>query len=548
MYNGNNVTDPILNYWDGLGGGTALWEGIRDCNIFMENIDKVRDLSDQEKRRWIAEVKFLKAYYHFFLFQLYGPIPIVRDNLPINSTPEDVRVYRESVDEVINYVVQLLDEATPELPLIVDNAISEMGRITKPIALAVKAKVLVTAASPLFNGNADYSTMVDNRGKQLFSQTVDPAKWQRALQACQAAIDTCHAAGHALYRFQNSALVISEETKKVLEVSQIFTDKWNVETIWGWASTDVNSISTFLEQQTIAPLDANHRVFSGAGTSWSPTMKMAEMFYSKNGVPIEEDVTYDYNNRYALTTVPLVGYSSYMQPGYVTANLHLNREARFYGNIGVDGGWWYGLGRLTETAQWPIQSRLGQLSGKQGIERFTPTSFYLKKYYNYQSVYNVTAYIAKRWSIPIFRLADLYLLYAESLNETLAAPNSEVYKYVDMIRERAGLSSVADSWTNYSAFPQKYLTKVGMRDIIHKERNIELAFEGQRFYDVRRWKEALQTFSQPVKGWNINGTDPKDFYQVVQLRSIQYNPRDILWPIKQSTMSVNTNLIQNPGW
>src|SRR5690606_12236477 len=74
MYQGNNVTSPILNYWDGELGGTNLWQGIRDCNIFLESINNVRDLEDYEKVRWVAEVKFLKAYYHYFLMQLYGPI------------------------------------------------------------------------------------------------------------------------------------------------------------------------------------------------------------------------------------------------------------------------------------------------------------------------------------------------------------------------------------------------------------------------------------------------------------------------------------------
>lgn len=547
MYNGNNVTNPILNYWDGEIGGTALWKGIRDCNIFLENVDKVRGLEEFDKKRWAAEVKFLKAYYHFYLFRLYGPIPIVHENLPINVSPEDVRVYREPVDSVVNYVVRLLDEAASDLPSVIDKRISELGRITKPIALSVKAKVLIDAASPLFNGNPDYATMVDKRDIHLFSQTADKTKWDRALKACSEAIEACHSVGIGLYYFSNPSLNLSDSTSKILQVSQIITDKWNVETVWGWASNKQYYASRYTEEFTMAPLHADHRAFNGGGT-WAPTMKAAEMFYSKNGVPIDEDINYDYSNRYALATVPATGYNYYLQPGYTTAKLHMDREPRFYGNIGVDGGWWYGVGRLNDKSQWPIQSRLGQVSGRQGIERLSPTSFYLKKLYNYQSVYNGTVYIEKQWNFPIIRLADLYLLYAEALNETLDAPTAEVYKYVDIIRERAGLKSVAESWSNYSVFPQKYLTKEGMRTIIHKERNIELAFEDQRFYDMRRWKEALYSFSQPVMGWNIGGSAPEDFYQPTVLKTMVYNPRDIFWPIKQSDISANINLLQNPGW
>jgi len=552
MYNGNNVSNPILNYWDGANGGQPLWKGIRDCNIFLENVGKVKDLEEYDRKRWVAEVKFLKAYYHFYLLQLYGPIPIDSVNLPVNATPEEVMVYREPVDKVINYIVKLLDEAVPDLPLILDNRVAELGRITQPIALSVKAKVLVTAASPLFNGNHDYASMTGEEGIPLFNQTEDKTKWDKALEACQVAIDACHSAGITLYHFQNPSLHLSDSTEQVLQVSQIVTDPWNQETIWGWSgywtnpSGSHNINSFFTEEFTIAPLDPSHRTFSGCGT-WAPTMKTAEMYYSNNGVPIEEDKTYDYNHRYDIATVPVED-KYFMQPGYQTAKLHLNREPRFYGNIGVDGGWWYGLGRFNDNQQWPIQSKLNQLSGRQGTERYSSTSFYIKKLYNYQSVYSATTYINKQWDFPIFRLADLYLLYAEALNETLDVPTEDVYKYVDMIRERAGLKSVAESWSAYSIYPGKYLTKAGMRDIIHRERNIELSFEGHHFWDMRRWKEALKNFSQPVKGWNIEGETPADFYQPKVIRLINYNPRDIFWPISQSDLSVNSHLVQNPGW
>src|SRR5690606_32063059 len=103
-----------------------------------------------------AEVKFLKAFYHFFLMKLYGPIAIVDENLPISATPEETQVYREPIDVCVDYIVGLLDEAIEDLPPVLNDPGLELGRITKTIALAVKAKVLVWAASPLFNGNPDY--------------------------------------------------------------------------------------------------------------------------------------------------------------------------------------------------------------------------------------------------------------------------------------------------------------------------------------------------------------------------------------------------------
>lgn len=540
---GNNVSNPLFNFWDGTNGATSsMWQGIRDCNIFLSKIGNVKgDLESSEKKRWIAEVKFLKAYYHFYLLRMYGPIPIVKKNLPVSASPGQVAVYRAPVDSVVNYIVELLDEATPDLPLSIINGVSEMGRITQPIALSIKAKVLVMAASPLFNGNKDYANLIDNRGIQLFNQTFEKSKWERAANACKAAIDTCLAAGINLYHFSNPALAISDSTKLVVTSSAVVTDKWNVGRIWG-----ASFPSRTLELRSMPRLaDAWKRAVY---QMLVPTLKMDEMYYTNHGVPIDEDKTYDYTDRYNLATVPDEE-KYYMQPGYVTAKLSLNREPRFYGSLGIDGGWWYGLGRLDDTKQWPENFKLGSVSGGQiGTERYTITGLYIKKLTNYLSTYSGTSFAAKQYDYPIFRLADLYLLYAEALNESLGKPNAEVYKYVDMIRERTGLDGVVESWSKYSKYPQKPLTQDGMREIIHRERNIELAFEGHRLWDIRRWKEAIKYFNQPIQGWNITGTDAAGFYQKLSYAHHQYTLRDVFWPIKQSDILQNKNLMQNPGW
>jgi len=540
LRDGNNASNPYLDYWEGANGGKDLWQGIRDCNIFIENIGKVRDLEDYEKKRWAAEAKFLKAYYHFYLLQMYGPIPIVRENIPVSAPSEQVKVFREPVDEVVDYIAQLLNEASSDLPLVIENEVSEMGRITKPICLAIKAKILVTAASPLFNGNRDYPTMIDKRGKVLFNQTEDKGKWIKALEACKAAIDTCHMAGIQLYKLPIIAN-LSDSTKTVLTVSQIVTDKWNKEQIWG--SGVFSSITA--EEYTIPRLTTEHAVFTRMAIA--PTLKMAELYYSNNGVPINEDKFYDYDNRYRLTT-STDNHKFYLQKNVFTAKLHMNREARFYGGLGIDGGLWYGLGRVDDLQQWPVNTKLSSESGFQNLERFTPTGYFIKKLSNYLSTYNTTTYVSKRWNFPIFRLADLYLLHAEALNETLSAPTPEVYTYIDQIRQRAGLKGVAESWSSSSRFPEKYLNKEGMRDIIRREREIELAFEGHHFWDIRRWKLAIQSLNEPIRGWNIQGKTPDDFYQVRTIKNIQYSIRDVLWPIKQSNLSINNNLVQNPGW
>src|SRR5690606_38512311 len=129
-----NVNNPVNDYWNGANNATALWTGISQCNIFLENIGKVPDMDDMEKAQWIAELKFLKAYFHFYLLKAYGPIPINDKNFPSSASGEEVRVTRRPVDEVFDYIVNLIDELVVDLPDVLRDENSEMGRITKPIA------------------------------------------------------------------------------------------------------------------------------------------------------------------------------------------------------------------------------------------------------------------------------------------------------------------------------------------------------------------------------------------------------------------------------
>ena len=149
---------------------------------------------------------------------------------------------------------------------------------------------------------------------------------------------------------------------------------------------------------------------------------------------------------------------------------------------------------------------------------------------------------------PAIRLADLYLLYAEARNEVLGAPDDSVYLYVDRIRERAHLKGVVESWAQHSVYSSKPTSQTGMREIIHQERMIELAMEGQRFWDIRRWKEASDYFNRPIRGWNIKGTTMEDFYNITLIEKRSFNKKDYLWPYSTQELINNPSLEQNYGW
>lgn len=541
-----NSNNPYLNYWDGGNNGINLWVGIRDCNIFLENIYKPQDLDDYERVRWIAEVTFLKAFYHFYLMQLYGPIPIVDKNIPVNGTQEEVRLFRNTFDECTDFVVNTLDRCMNDLPVKIENPALEMGRITRPIAAAIKAQVLLFAASPLMNGNTDYAKVKDKRGIFLFSQKEDPEKWEKAAKAALEAIQIAKEGGHdALYTFKEP-LILSETTRTLLSINEAVTDRWNSEIIWG--STRPTS---HLQSTAMAKLSSTNNNWQ-AYSLLSPTMTVVENFYSSNGVPINEDNSEYWQNNYASrfnpTTIPNEGINkNVLEIGGTTAKMHLNREYRFYSNLFFDRGTVYMSGLANDEASlYKMRFLASEYSGKNGSSDYSGTGYLARKLVGYRSSLTKDSWAPYRYAFPIIRLADVYLMYAEALNETMSSPNEDVYEYINLVRKRAGLKGVFESWKLYSTNQNKPKTKEGMRDIIRKERLNELALEGKRFWDLRRWKTPLES---TIKGWNVKGKTPEEFYrETVLFERPNYYYRDYLWPLKISTVLQNSNLEQNPGW
>ncbi len=546
-------TTPVLNFWDGESSGKALWRGIRDCNIFLENVDKVLDLPSYEKTRWIAEVKFLKAYYHYYLFKCYGPIPIVDVNLPISAGVDEVKVYREPVDKVVKYITDLMKESSIDLP----NAAeviegTEAGRVDKLVALSMRAEVLLFAASPLFNGNTDYASMIDNRGEVLFPQTYDANKWKLAADACKEAIDTCLVQKKALYDVIDPMAATAPEPFKVQTTyRQAICDRWNKELIWGGTSNDCDYLS---KQAQAKILRINAEAENNAKAEWAPTLKMAEKYYSTNGVPIEEDIQWQsnawYDNRFKVRPEVSAGEEIYyVKAGEKTAYLHYNREPRFYASLGFDRGIYFGNGyyAFPSTVKYCDFFNKG-ISGRSSAANFSVTGYSAKKMHNFKNAQTAASSSTEYYPFPILRLADLYLMYTEALNE-FSGPSAEIFTYLDMIRSRAGLKGVKESWLTYSTKPNKPDTKDGLRQIIHQERTIELAFEGKRFWDIRRWKQIEELNDQP-RGWNIFGETADDFYKVVLVAQVpvKFTVKDYLWPIKEYDLTVNKNLIQNYGW
>ncbi len=559
-----NVNSPLLNFWDGNNQGfnsdnnhenIALWRGIRECNIFLENIQGVPDMGQTEKDQWAAEVSFLKAYYHYYLLRLYGPIPIVDENTPTFEDPEKVHFERQPVDEVFAYIVQTIDAAMPALLEDVMQPAEENGRITRIVASAMKAEMLVTAASPLFNGNADYPDYVNAAGQPLFSATFSPEKWQLAAEACLDAIQRAEAVGKSLYKWTAPSNMITppqQSTINQMSIRQAVTERRdNPEQIWvnnrSAAGTGVQALAFM--PRSVDPQRVNN---NATGGYMAPTLNMAMKFYSKNGVPIEEDYTWDYENRFTLREVPL-GQSPYQYnliAGHTTVGLHFDREDRFYGSLAFDGSRYFMSNHTDDAQAYPISSLPGgNTAATNSPTQYSGTGYTPKKLVSYFNVIGASqgAFTPYMYPFTMMRLGNLYLLCAEALNEA-NGPSEDVFHYLDAIRERAGLHSVRESWSDYSIFPNKPNTKEGLREIIQRERTIELAFESQRFWDLRRWKTAQTELNTSIYGWDILQGTPQTYYRRVVMYTRSFTLRDYFWPISINELRRNDDLRQAPLW
>ena len=546
-----NTAAPLFDYITNQPHGVSnLFIALRDCNIFLENIHIPRDIDESERRRWIAEAKFLKAFYHFELLRMYGAIPTIDVNTDVSTGVEGVRFERDLADNTIAYIVSILDEAIQDLPSNITSPTTELGRVTKAAAASIKARILAWSASPLINGNTAYANWVNNAGEPYINQNFDANKWELATVACREAIALSVSGGHSLHQSDGNPLFpVSATTLTELSIRESLSEQWNTELIWGlfdhhseeyqWHSYPYTDGATATRVQGAA-----------VRCDYAPTLRIAELFYSDNGVPIEDDINYDYANRYSVSTATMDD-AAYIEPGYTTANLHFNREPRFHASLFFDGGKVYGAGRFDDTDLFTFMGKKGQIGGQSGEDRYSITGYFPKKVVPILDVLNADGFdrAVNNYALPIVKLSDMYLLLAECSNEAFG-PSQEVYDNLDIIRERAGLNGVVDSWTAHVAGGAgKVSNQDDLREIIHQERLIELVFEGHRFWDLRRWLKAQDMLNNSeIKGWNILGETTEDYYNIETIAITSFTQKNYFWPVSETDAIANPNFDQSPGW
>ncbi len=549
--NGQQMSqEPYGNIW------LKMYQSIRRANVFLENIDNTYNMTQEDKNWWKADVKALKAYIYFELLRTYGPICLIPQNMPVDLDVKNYQLPRQPVDTCFKEIVRLLDEAEPYIPMHVQRDGFYGYTFTKEAIYALKARVLLYAASPLFNGNIFYADFRNKNGELLFNSKYDREKWRLAAEAADKAEEICSqgdrefaqkGTGGKKTKLLNHMWDIEQSTYSAFDNKEFLLEwKGGMPTLFGYTLPRLEG-------------DANHFEALASG-SLSPSMKMVEMYYTENGLPITVDATWNNSNRHKLGFESSPFYEDVVPLNTNVVNLHLRREPRFYASIAGDRMYWQrGVNTLTRSNNLLVEARKGEIPWGTRKDVIVSNDFqningyWVKKYiYSWMSTRGYYENI-KLETTAIIRLAEVYMMQAEAWNEYLDAPDERVYEPLDKVRVRAGILPVQEAWKTYSLNPGKVDTKEGMREIIQQEYSIEFAFEGHRYWNIRRWMTAQREMNEKSFGWNILGTTADAFYNnengPIEIgRSFKFiAPRDYFAPFKAEEIMIS-GMVQNPGW
>ena len=439
--------------------------GIRRANLVLQNIDQVTDAEPA----WIDDVKgqalFSRAWQHFELFRYYGGIPIVSKVLGDG----EIKLPRRSVAAVVDSIVSWCDQAAAMLPE--TRSAADYGRITKLAALSLKSRILLYAASPLYNTPPEMQPEVagirynDARDSVVCYPAYDKNRWKLAADAAKAVLDHAPAAGVSLYTTGKP-----ETTGDRYETLGDYEAVWNVyanrELIL--VNTD-RAINSWSSDGSIWSLYNSSKVFSQVLSASNPWGVM-------NHTPIEFAKLYEKRDgsRWELSTSDTGDdLTSYLEG--------LQLDPRFYQSIVYDGKWYNtSIGRVEY-----FQAGGGYNAGKLNIKDQATFGFAMETYKFNGRIENGNI---NHFAWPIFRLAEFYLNYAEALNE-FQGPTGEAYSAMNIVRERAGM-------------PQKSgLNQDQFREAVQNERTIEFAFENHRYNDLMRWLTAQKVLNRQFHGF-----------------------------------------------
>lgn len=552
--NGNwtSASGGVINYWE------TFPMRIRQAYIFIKYAHALPDVTEKEVNYMKAECRFFIAYFHAVMAMTYGAVPIIRDATE-EITGETLLLKQEPFNTVVDWAANELLETSKLLPAYYDED-NKYGRITSIICLAMRARLLTFAASPLVNGNQDPDmvNMKNCDGVSIFDSTFKPERWKTAVDANKLLIDEAEKAGHKLYIETIGDDVDAFQSYQ--NALMLRYNQGNMEILFPRTYDDAG----YFDRQ------ANPRSMGGAGAI-GVTQSLVDAFFMNNGlVPIT-----GYTNDGA--TPVINSESGYSETGYSTVDesykttwmyatkggteqetehvivpkntykMYCGREPRFYISVLYNEEYHWGKDKSNAKNKFANFFSGGEDGGP---SHDSPSAGYLiRKRVDPSAIPASSSGTYQKRQGVLYRLAEAYLSYAESLYEyseatgTYTDNETEILDYINRIRYRAGIPQYGKGMN------QIPVTEAQLRDLIRRERRVELNCEaGIRFDDLRRWKEAETALDGKFYGMNAlaKSSERDEYYK----RTLYQTRRFISywWPIPQDDIDKNTNLRQLPGW
>ncbi len=549
-YDGNaSASDFPANYNAGDSGNESVswarsFQRIRNCAVFLQNIPNAKVNSESDRSRWTAEAHILRAYYYSELLMWFGcSLPIIRE--PYTYDADFSKVERSSFHDVVEFIVEDCDAALAceELPWRITTD-SEAMRMTKAVAWAIKSRMTLFAASPLYNDGNNY--------------------WEEAYSVNKAAVQALESNGYALYDKLNQAAVWGDEKAYLPTAASQYFNEYFCNS--GAYAADPADKETIYQLRDAANLDLANvdgiGAILGYKTGTCPSQELVDAFETIDGQPVldlakpyldeqhlkpnynSSNTTYDKNNPYA-NRDPRFYATVYYNGSKRYCNWSTEAEKKSFENLGQGKG--ENVRIITtwdayEDAEGNIINSPEPLMGRSMTGRTpTRTGYFQRKFLHPNSGVEMRLNGARHKD---YRLAEIYLNFAEAAME--AGHTDEAITYVNKVRARAGMPGLPAG-----------LSGENLRQRIHNERRVEFALEGNRYFDVRRWHkpdEDLSATDRWITGAHITHMQDGTYkYERTILKERQcYTNKWLKMPIPLTEVN-NMRAItgedwQNPGW
>ncbi|MDR0542793.1 MAG: RagB/SusD family nutrient uptake outer membrane protein [Dysgonamonadaceae bacterium] len=514
--NGNDGSDA------GADNFAQNWEYIRECYIVYENIDRVPDMDDAMKNYYKGEALALIAYRYMGMFYRYGGLPLVVKSF---EATDDLAITRSSLQDTYDFTLKLMDDAQALVPDKWETKYT--GRFHKGAVLAMKARLQMFAARPLFNSATPYLSNPETNDLVCFGN-LDANRWTQAIEANEAALTWANANGYRLLN-TGGAPVGQPNPNAAIDYGTAVSFPGNDEVILAYKYNQTSQSDNYIAYYYNT---SNYWWNSRYDTDWVGLLtNFLENYYYNDGTQPDWPKVGDPEPRPASNWIEQINkMESRFRVDYIVPGVES------LANPGDNNWSLQGWGRRTgNTNNYNANSPIFPGTGETGKGCGAPTKFY----------YGAGGRV---WfEPPLFRMAELYLNLAEAYNET--GNSSKALENLNRVHNRAGLPAITET------------NQASLRRLIWREKAIEFSGENHRYFDVKHWKHPdiangiiggqMREFqfyiNQTLTGGNHNLPAALISYWDANSYVAYWNPKMYLEPIPQKEVNKGI-MVQNPGY